>query len=65
MRLSYATIALLFLAVAVWAQQPAAQQASALQPAQSAQPIQTSSPQCLIVTSSEGHRFRNSMIAVY
>src|SRR5450755_4726582 len=63
MRLSYATTALLFLAVAVWAQQPAAQQASALQPAQSAQPIQTSSPQCLIVTSSEGHRFRNSMIA--
>src|SRR5438105_8438013 len=68
------SLLLLCLSTALWAQQtavapagqPAAQQSPAPQATNAtptAQTAQASHQQCLIVTSNEGHRFRNSMIA--
>ena len=62
------TVGLVFFAISTFAQGTAgagSQHETAAQPAP--QPTQQTSPvaakQCLIVTSAEGHRFRNSMIA--
>ena len=58
------TLGLVFFAMSAFAQGPAGAGLASQEATQQTTQQQTpAAPQCLIVTSAEGHRFRNSMIA--